>query len=228
MKYSSRAAVFAAFGVGPLLLAAGCGGTSDGAGVEATLLEIQPTSFVELPPATTTTTAPVPTNSDPDRASGAQDYTIRAGDTLGRIASRYDVELDALISFNEFADGVNQLILPGDVIKIPPGGTAPGGTESAGSDTGDTGDAAGDAGDTGDTANTGDAGDDEAGGDDEAAAPDDGEGCTHTIASGEFPNRVAGLYDITYEQLQAANPNMDMTTTFVVGDTLTIPPGADC
>lgn len=220
MKSSSRAVVFAAFGVGPLLLLAGCGDAVDGSGSEVTLLEIQPTSFVELPPATTTTTTAVPTDTTPGRAPGEQTYTIRAGDTLGGIARRFDIGLDQLIGYNEFANGANQLILPGDTIRIPPGGAVPGATETAdASDTADTGES--------DVASDTDTADD-ADGSDATEASDAGTGCTHTIAAGEFPNRVARQYDISYEQLQAANPAMDMTTTFVVGDTLVIPPEGDC
>lgn len=211
MKITSRAAIYAAFGVGPLLLAAGCGG-ENGTAAEGTLARIQPTSFVEVAPATTTTTTVAPTDTTPGRIPGEQQYTIRGGDTLGRIASRYDITLDQLIAYNQFANGSNQLILPGDVIKIPPGASNPSAVEEA-AGSGDTG---GDTGASGDTS------------DDSSDTASDGEGCSHTIAAGEFPNKVARQYGITYEQLQAANPSMDMTTTFVVGDTVKIPPEGDC
>ena len=210
MQFRPRAAILAAFGVGPLLLAAGCGGTS-ATGARATIARIQPTSFVEIEPATTTTTTTLPEGFEaPEgtRSPVEQSYTIQSGDSLGAIASRYDITLDQLVNYNQFPNGSSQLILPGDVIKIPPDSLVPGtgtGAETAdpGTDTGDGGEAA-----PADTAAT-------------------GEGCTHTIAAGEFPNRVARQYGITTDELFAANPGGVMDT-FLVGAVLNIPPNGDC
>jgi LysM repeat protein len=211
MKITGRAAIYVAFGVGPLLLAAGCGGSGE-EGARQTLVEIQPSNYVEVAPATTTTTtttvAPAGGGSAGEIAQGEQVYVIKAGDSLSKIASLYDITLEQLINYNGFS-GPGQLIVPGDEIKIPPQSLIP---ESGGGST------------------------ETAGGSDTDPEPDSestaeeatGEGCTHTIAAGEFPNRVARQYDITYEELQAANPAMDMTTTFVVGDTLVIPPNGNC
>jgi LysM repeat protein len=145
------------------------------------------------------------------RSPAEQTYTIQPNDGLGKIAQLYDITLEQLINYNQFANGVETVILPGQQIKIPPDALVPGtastDTETADGTSGDSGDG-GDTGDTGDTAT--------------------GEGCTHVIAAGEFPNKVARQYGITYPELQAANPSMDMTTTFVVGDTVIIPPNGDC
>jgi len=207
MKIKPRAVIVAAFGVGPMLLLAGCGGAT-ATGARATIANIQPTSFVEVPPATTTTTTTLP--SDFSAAAGTrspieQTYTIRAGDSLGGIAELYDITLEQLVNYNEFPNGVNELILPGDEIKIPPGALVPG--TASGSDTGDS--SADTGGDTGD-------------GDDSSGA-----GCTHTIEAGENPSRVANQYDITVEELTAANPGGVMNT-FLIGATLTIPPNGNC
>jgi LysM repeat protein len=208
MHITPRAVIVAAFGVGPLLLAAGCGGTS-ATGARATLANIQPTSFVEIAPATTTTTTTLAPDFTPEagtRSPAEQVYTIQPNDGLAKIAALYDITLEQLINYNQFADGINTLILPGQQIKIPPDALVPGtATETA---------TPGDQGGTGDTAA-------------DATSPP-GEGCTHVIAAGEFPNKVARQYEITYEELQAANPAMDMTTTFVVGDTVIIPANGKC
>ena len=139
MKITSRAAVLAAFGVGPLLLATGCGGDT-ATGANATLVNIQPTTYTEIPPVTTTTTTTIPIGDleAGTRSPNEQLYTIRAGDSLGKIAELHDITLDQLVSYNEFPDGANQLILPGDVIKIPPGALVPG-TASSGSTGSDAG-----------------------------------------------------------------------------------------
>ncbi|NNE13220.1 MAG: LysM peptidoglycan-binding domain-containing protein, partial [Ilumatobacter sp.] len=130
----SRTIALAALGVGPLLLAAGCGG-STATGPAATLARIQPTSFVEVAPATTTTTTTLPPDFTPEagtRSPVEQTYTIQSGDSLGAIAARYDITLEQLVNYNQFPQGSSQLILPGDEIRIPPDSLVPGtATETA-------------------------------------------------------------------------------------------------
>lgn len=208
MTKSPRAVLLAAFGVGPLLLIASCGGSTP-TGARATIANIQPTSFVEVAPATTTTTTTLPPDFSPEagtRSPAEQTYIVAAGDSLARIAELHDITLEQLVNYNQFPDGANQLILPGDEIKIPPNSLVPG-TATASNSGGGSDDTATDSGDD-DTATGG--------------------GCTHIIAAGEFPGRVATSYGITYEELQAANPAMDMSVTFVVGAEIIIPPNGDC
>ena len=214
MHITPRAVALAAFGVGPLLLASGCGGsTPTGAG--ATIANIQPTSFVSIPPATTTTTSTIAPQSDAlvgTRSPTEQSYEIKSGDSLGRIASLYDITLEQLVNYNQFADGANQLILPGQTIRIPPDALVPGTATETETET--------------DTATETDT---QTGTEtqDTAAENEAGVACTHTIAAGEFPNRVADQYDITTEELYAANPGGVMDT-FLVGATLNIPANGNC
>ena len=201
-----RAVIVAAFGVGPLLMAAGCGGTS-ATGAQATMARIQPTSFVELPPATTTTTTTI---SDADFEAGGrspieQTYTIRAGDSISRIASIHDITMEQLVNYNEWSDGLNHFLVVGDPVKIPPGALIPGSASASGSSSSDTGS-------------------DDSTGDDEESS---GDGCTHTIVQGENPSRVANQYDITVDELRAANPGGVMDS-FLIGATLQIPPNGSC
>jgi LysM repeat protein len=209
MQLTPRAVMFAAFGVGPLLLAAGCGGPSAN-GARVTLANIQPTSFVEIAPASTTTTTTISQEQIDESGISPveQSYTIVAGDSISKIASLHGITNDQLISYNQWADGIEHLLIPGQTVLIPPDSKIPGTGTGTGTGT--------------ETDPT-----------DEATAEDDGvedlgEGCTHTIEAGEFPNKVARQYEITYEQLQAANPSMDMTTTFPVGAVLVIPPEGTC
>lgn len=60
-----------------------------------------------------------------DRSPSEQDYVIRAGDSLASIAERFGITLEQLVNYNEFPDGASHLILPGDVIVIPPDALAP-------------------------------------------------------------------------------------------------------
>lgn len=58
-------------------------------------------------------------------ASGAATYTITEGDTLSGIAQRASVSLEALVAANGWPDGMDHLIVPGDVITLPQGAATP-------------------------------------------------------------------------------------------------------
>ena len=204
MQIKSSAVAVAALGVGALVLVAGCGDSS-GDGKGATLSPIQPSSYVTILPATTTTTTTI--FFDPEAPQEGQispveqTYIVVPNDSLFKIASLYEISVDVLINYNGWTDGTDHLLLPGDPILIPPDTPIPGtGGEVAAADPGST----------------------------DSAQPADGPACTHTIVSGENPTKVARKYGLTYDQLQIANPFMDFTTTFVVGDTLNIPPEGNC
>jgi len=210
MQITPRAVIVAAFGVGPLLLASGCGGTT-ATGAQATLARIQPTSFVEVPPATTTTTTLLPTDLEAGtRSPVEQIYTVRAGDSISKIAELHDITMEQLVNYNSWSDGLNHFLRVGDQVKIPPGALVPG---SASTSTGDSG--------SGSDSDSGDSGDDD------SEDTSSGDGCTHTIVQGENPSRVANKYDITVDELRAANPGGVMDS-FLIGATLTIPPNGNC
>jgi LysM repeat protein len=202
MQIKSSAVVFAAFAVGPLLLIAGCGG-STGDGSSSLLSPIQPSSYVTIEPATTTTTTTIALDpSQPTQGQISpveQSYTIAAGDSLSKIASLYEITVEVLVNYNGWTDGTDHLLLAGDVILIPPNTVIPG---------------------------TGSAGDELATepSDENSDAP----ACTHTIAAGENPSKVAEKYGVTFDELQSANPFIDFTTTFVVGDVIKIPVNGTC
>lgn len=51
----------------------------------------------------------------------ATEYVVQEGDFLFRIAERYRVDLDELVAYNDWPDGANHPLTPGEVIMIPPG-----------------------------------------------------------------------------------------------------------
>lgn len=204
MQSSSRAAVAVAFAVAPLLMMAGCGGTT-AAGPDATLARIQPTSFVEIPPATTTTTTTLPPDAEgPGLAQGEQTYTVQPNDGFGKIAALHDISVEQLINYNQF-DGIDTVIVPGQEIKIPPGASIPG-SQPETADAGGESDSADDSGDTDDSASSGE-------------CP-----TTYTIKAGDNTRiGVADQFGITFEQMDAANANTPGYENFVVGTDITIP-----
>ena len=64
-----------------------------------------------IEPATVTTTIELPPLE--------QTYTVVAGDSLLSIAQLYCVALDDLVAENEWNDGVNHALVPGDTLRIP-------------------------------------------------------------------------------------------------------------
>ncbi len=208
MQITSRAVVLAAFGVGPLLLASGCGGSSP-TGAGATIANIQPTSFVEIPPATTTsTTTTVPQGElvVGTRSPSEQAYEIKGGDSLGKIAGIYDITLEQLVNYNQFADGANQLILPGQTIKIPPDALVPGTATQPDPDP--------------ETATDPETSTDDPG------EPATGDDCptTYVIKDGDtVRSRVADQFDITFQEMDAANSNTPGYENFIPGTEIVIP-----
>jgi LysM repeat protein len=203
MQTKSRAVIFAAFCVAPLMLAAGCG-DSAGSSSGGLLSPIQPSSYVTIEPATTTTTTTI--FIDPGQPVGPtispdpQTYIVVAGDSLSKIASLFDMSVDELITYNAWTDGTNHLLLAGDEILIPPNKPIPG---------------SGTPGTPGAT----------------TTAPSDqpdGAGCSHTVVAGDNPTRVAKKYDITVDQLSNANLDNPAYNTFLIGSQLTIPPEGNC
>jgi LysM repeat protein len=209
MQITPRAVVLAAFGVGPLLLASGCGGSTP-TGADATIANIQPTSFVEIPPATTTSTTTTLPQTDPvagTRSPSEQTYEIKSGDGLGAIAARYDITLEQLINYNQFPDGAAQLILPGQVIKIPPDALVPGTATPTETET-DTG---------GDTPTETE---------DTADEPVTGDDCptSYVIKDGDtVRSRVADQFGITFQEMDAANANTPGYQNFIPGTEIVIP-----
>lgn len=212
MRLDQRGFVLAAFGLGPLLLAAGCGAEATGA--RSTVVQVAETSYQLKDPVTTTTTTPVPVEAEEGFSANEQTYTVVSGDSVFRIAGLFDIEPDALANYNDWPEGIQHPLQIGDAVRVPPNSKIPGAS------TGSTG-SSGDSGDTGDSGDSGDTGSTEA-----TSAP--GTGCQHTIVEGDNPTRVAKKYDITVDELQAANATNPVYQTFLLGSQLTIPAGGSC
>ncbi|HYN35092.1 MAG TPA: LysM peptidoglycan-binding domain-containing protein [Ilumatobacteraceae bacterium] len=189
------------------LLLASCGG-ADNAATQSTIdLSAESTAFVVRPPATT---IPVADTTEP--VAGAvvtteQEYLVVANDTPIGVAKKFNVPVADLIAYNEW--GPNEFAYPGDTIKIPPGGTAPGAAVAE------------DATATAGSATTAPAG----------TIPDAGDNCSqgdYTIADGDFEGKVATNFDVTVEALRAANASTPNYSSFYPGLVIVIPAKADC
>ena len=111
--------------VGAFLLAS-CG-AADNAATQSTIdLSAASTAFVVRPPATTVPVADTVAPAAGDVVATEQEYVVQASDTPIGVANMFNVPVADLIAYNEW--GPNEFAYPGDTIKIPPGGTAPGAT----------------------------------------------------------------------------------------------------
>ena len=97
---------------------------------------IPPDSLMPEPPVTTlpdsvaTTTTLLETSQlpattvaggDVDVSRVEQRHVVVVGDSLSSIARRFDVTVDVIVNYNSWQDGVSHLLLPGDIVLIPPG-----------------------------------------------------------------------------------------------------------
>jgi LysM repeat protein len=71
----------------------------------------------------TTLTLPTSTFASGSPGASASQYVVKAGDFLAGIAAKVGVALPALLSANNLT--TKSLILPGDTLKVPAGGSAP-------------------------------------------------------------------------------------------------------
>ncbi len=206
MRFRPPALLIIGFGIGPVLLAAGCGGDGSADGPGGTLVNIQPTSFVVKEPETSTTTTTIAVTEAIVGGTSPleQVHTIQSGDNLSKIAELYGQTVDAIINYNGWTDGIAHLLLPDATMLIPPGAKIPGtATET---DTGVETDTGGDTPATGTTANGGE-------------CP-----TTYTVAAGDTSRiKVAAKFDLTYQQLDAANTGTPGYANFVVGTVITVP-----
>jgi LysM repeat protein len=198
-------AVVAPVLAGAFLLAS-CG-SADNAATQSTIdLSAASTAFVVRPPATTVPVAETSTPEAGEVVTTEQEYVVQPGDTPIGVAKKYNVPVADLIAYNEW--GPNQFAYPGDTIKIPPGGTAPGATETEEATTDDAGATtpAGTIPDAGDNCDQGD----------------------YTIAEGDYEGKVATNFDVTVEALRAANASTPNYSSFYPGLVIVIPAKADC
>jgi LysM repeat protein len=212
MKRAARPFVVGASCVAALALLAGCG--EDATGARTTLAEIQPSSYVVRDPVTTTTTQPGAQEGvgEDGISTIEQQYTVVSGDYPLRVANLFGVPVIDLCNYNGWTPpNCPEFPFPGTVILIPPGAKVPGAPAT------DTGTGAG--------TDTGTGTDTTAAPPTQTTLPPSGE-CTegtYTLVSGDFPGKVAEQFDITVDQLNAANANTPGYSSFIVGTEIKIP-----
>lgn len=212
-----------------------CGDDTEGSGTSTTAT-IAPTSYVTLEQATTTTAGPPTTAPEPGaEAPAEQTYTVVSGDYFARIAEEHGITVEELINYNEFPEGADHVLIPGETIKIPPGAKTPeddkGGTTDPPTDPTDPGPQGTEpepqgtepepqetdppAQETDPPAET-------------SAPPDNCAPGTYTVREGDYPTLVAQNFDVSLDALTAANQGTEGYDSFYIGLEIVIPPASDC
>lgn len=197
----SRLAIFVVAGAA-LFSACGDGATAG----TTTAANMDSTSFATLPP--TESTLPPTTNatqSEGEKTTTVTEYEIVAGDVPINVAKKWGITLEALNNANLDTAGYSAFYA-GLKIKIPAGATVPGTATSPTTTVAGTTESS-----TAATTAT-------------TLAPSGD--CTvgsHTIVEGDLPSTVAKLYDVTLDQLNAANTNTQGYQNFIIGVKIIIP-----
>ena len=232
----SRLFVAGLAAAGALVLGA-CGSGSAGSS-SSTILPLTPTNFATIPtvPATTTTTVAPAAG---ETLTAQTTYVIQSGDYPSTIAQKFGVKFQDLLSLNGWTLSGNQVTnfpAVGTEIKIPAGATQPGAatataTTSASASGATTTTTAGASGATTTTTKSATAKSTTTT-TAEASTPTNSAGpCvegTYTIQKGDIPINVAKKFDLTVDQLNAANANTKGYKAFAVGIKIIIPKGSNC
>jgi LysM repeat protein len=203
--------------VGPVVAAAlvlaACGGGATDAETRPTIeLAAGETSFETLAPATTLSPTEVEASVETAEPTSSG-YTIQSGDVPVNVASDFGTSLEELAALNGWATCVvtscPEFPFPGETIQVP-GNASPAPDEPA-------------ADDGGSTPVEGETGD--------AIPEPEGDACdpgSYPIEAGDFEGSVASKFDITVEELRAANAQTADYNVFYVGLELVIPARDNC
>lgn len=205
-----------------LLAMSACGDDSEAGSVPTFTVAVS--SYTSRPPATTTTTIDPGKLKPGDVVPQEQEYTVQSGDYLAGIAQQYGISADEIANYNNFADGVGEVITPGQTITIPPNAKLPdteAGPGGGSDETATTDELAGS--DQVETSDGGSQGDDD--------EPSTGDNCgkgSYTVEEGDYPIGVAQKFDVTPQALDQANAGTAGYSAFYPGLEIVIPAKSDC
>ncbi len=150
--------------------------------------------------------------------AGTQVYEVKSNDFLGAIADDFGIPPESIANFNQWEDGVEHVIHPGDTINIPPGAEVPDPDDEDEDDEDDE-----DASD--ETEATEEEQEEEPDPDEPPRCADGTRQGTYTIEEGDIPASVAESLDVTVDQLNEANASTSGYSAFIVGVEILVPCG---
>jgi LysM repeat protein len=195
---------------GGLLALSSCGDDDGGASVST--VQIKPSSYSVKEAATTTTVAVVPAADAEGRSPAEQTYIVASNqDVPFNIARKFDISLDELRNYNGWDAAYSQFPGKGGTVRIPPGAKFIDPNATTTTAAGATADTTESSGST-------------------AASGSTGDRChpTYEVQSGDAPLVITRKFDITLEQLNAANTDTPNWPNLYTGRSINLPPPADC
>ena len=191
-----------------------CG--DDGGTTQPSII-IQPSTFSTIVSTTApAAAAPAGGAAAGGTVAGTQVYEVQSGDFLGAIANDYGIPPESIANFNQWDNGVEHMLHPGDVINIPPGSAGAGHRRRA-------------SGRGGLQLQRRErrhrSGKEEVDPDDPPRCADGSRQGTYTIEAGDIPAQVAESLDVTVDQLNEANANTPGYSAFIVGADILVPCG---
>jgi N-acetylmuramoyl-L-alanine amidase len=167
-------------------------------------------------PASSGTTTPSSSTTTSTTTSTTKKYTVKSGDTVSRIAAKYGVSTQSVLTLNKLS--WSSIIHPGQVLivkKGSPTSTTSGGGSGSGSGSGSTGSGSGGGTSTPDSGGT-------------TNPPADPPTTTpvvngtYVIKSGDTLSKIAAKFGVTVQSLLTAN-SLKLSSIIYAGHTLVIP-----
>ena len=180
-----------------------CGGSDDGATLPTLDRSTESTAFIVRAAPTTTTTLPTVADAETPTRTGPQEYVVQFGDYPLKVASEFDVTLEALVAANGWGSA-EEFPAPETVIQVP----SPEAADDEGQVAAEDGDEAPD------------------------TAATSGDECSvraYTIEASDTSRlAVANKFDIAIDALDAANAATNGYDAFYPGLQIVIPAQSDC
>ena len=195
---------------GALLALSSCGDDDGAAGVST--VQIKPSSYSVKDPATTTTVPEVPVAGADGKSVAEQTYIVQSSqDVPYNIARKFEISLDELRNYNGWDASFSDFPGKGGTVRIPPGAKFIDPNATTTTAAGQTADTTPSSGSTADGGTTGD-----------RCHP------TYEVQNGDAPLVITRKFDITIEQLNAANTSTPNWPNLYTGRSINLPPPADC
>lgn len=225
LSMTLRAVAVGGLSLGLAGVLGGCG--AGGETTTAATITILPQSYQSKPaPTLVPESTTAPTAAEDGTTDQVQTYTVESGDYPSTVAEKFGITLDELLAFNDWELQGN--IVPefpgtGGTVRIPAGATFvdPNAPE-------ETDDTEPDEVQTGDTTEDGSIIESPPTNIIDDATEDRCVPGKYTLQTGDYPGEVANKFDVSVEDLNAANRNTPNYNLFIVGSEIIIPAADDC
>ena len=223
LSRTRRAAALSGLAIGLCTVLGACGST--GETTTAATITILPQSYQSKPPPTVETQDLTPATAGEDgRTSDTQTYIVLVGDYPSTVAQKFGISTSELLAFNDWelvGDIAPDFPGPGGTVRIPEGALVPSADDEE--ETDETNEV-----ETGDTTSDGAIIESPPTNIIDDASEDRCVPGRYTLVTNDFPGSVAKKFDVSVDDLAAANRSTPNYNSFIVGIEIIIPAADDC